>query len=151
MSIEAMRLALDALQDPWKSGPDGVASAITALRAAIEQAEKPGVNGDAVEWLCERCNCIYPMQRHGLVQPCPHCKLAMKPTSFNLREIDRLQATITAPRQWVELTDEEIVEMHYEIQVRLIGTYKRLSVSESVLFRSVARAIEAKLKEKNCG
>ena len=40
MSIEAMRLALDALQDPWKSGPDGVASAITVLRAAIEQAEK---------------------------------------------------------------------------------------------------------------
>jgi hypothetical protein len=38
MSIEAMRLALDALQDPWKSGPDGVASAITVLRAAIEQA-----------------------------------------------------------------------------------------------------------------
>jgi hypothetical protein len=37
MSIEVMRQALDALQDPWKSGPDGVASAITALRAAIEQ------------------------------------------------------------------------------------------------------------------
>ncbi len=32
-----MRQALEALADPWKSGPDGVASAITALRAAIEQ------------------------------------------------------------------------------------------------------------------
>jgi len=40
MSIEVMRQALEALADPWKSGPDGVASAITALRAAIEQAEK---------------------------------------------------------------------------------------------------------------
>jgi hypothetical protein len=37
MSIEVMRQALEALADPWKSGPDGVASAITALRAAIEQ------------------------------------------------------------------------------------------------------------------
>ena len=40
MSIEAMKQALEALEDPWKSGPDGVASAITAIRAAIEQAEK---------------------------------------------------------------------------------------------------------------
>jgi hypothetical protein len=37
MSIEVMRQALEALEDPWKSGPDGVANAITALRAAIEQ------------------------------------------------------------------------------------------------------------------
>jgi hypothetical protein len=37
MSIEAMKQALEALEDPWKSGPDGVASAITAIRAAIEQ------------------------------------------------------------------------------------------------------------------
>jgi len=40
MSIAVMKQALDALEDPWKSGPDGVANAITALRAAIEQAEK---------------------------------------------------------------------------------------------------------------
>jgi len=40
MSIEAMKQALEALEDPWKTGPDGVANAITALRAAIEQAEK---------------------------------------------------------------------------------------------------------------
>jgi hypothetical protein len=40
MSIEVMRQALEALADPWKSGPDGVASAITAIRAAIEQPRK---------------------------------------------------------------------------------------------------------------
>jgi hypothetical protein len=37
MSIAVMKQALEALEDPWKSGPDGVASAITAIRAAIEQ------------------------------------------------------------------------------------------------------------------
>jgi len=40
MSIAVMKQALEALEDPWKTGPDGVANAITALRAAIEQSEK---------------------------------------------------------------------------------------------------------------
>ena len=39
MSIQAMKQALEALEDPWSAGPEGVAHAITALRAAIEQAE----------------------------------------------------------------------------------------------------------------
>ena len=147
MSIEAMKQALEALEMYLKMDTmdeahilevDIAPKAITVLRAAIEQSEKPGVNGDAVEWLCERCNCIYPMQRHGLVQPCPHCKLAMKPTSFNLREIDRLQATITALRQWVGLTEEEIENLE--------GFYDYMSEEE---FIKAIRGVEAKLKEKN--
>ena len=43
-------------------------------------------------------------------------------------------------RPWVGLTDEEIAELHYEIKVRLMGTYKT---------EDIYRAIEAKLKEKN--
>jgi hypothetical protein len=38
MTIEAMRQALEALENPWSAGPEGVADAIIALRAAIEQA-----------------------------------------------------------------------------------------------------------------
>ena len=43
-------------------------------------------------------------------------------------------------RTWVSLTDEEITELHHEIKVRLMGTYKT---------DDIYRAIEAKLKEKN--
>ena len=43
-------------------------------------------------------------------------------------------------RTWVGLTDEEITELHHEIKVRLMGTYKT---------EDIYRAIEAKLKEKN--
>jgi len=45
-----------------------------------------------------------------------------------------------AQRTWVGLTDEEIVELHHEIKVQLMGTYKT---------EDIYRAIEAKLKEKN--
>ena len=43
-------------------------------------------------------------------------------------------------QEWVGLTDEEITELHHEIKVRLMGTYKT---------EDIYRAIEAKLKEKN--
>ena len=42
--------------------------------------------------------------------------------------------------QWQGLTDEEIAEMHNEIKVRLMGTYRT---------EDIYRAIEAKLREKN--
>jgi hypothetical protein len=40
MSISAMKYALQALEDPWGSGPEGVANAIAFLRQAIAEAEK---------------------------------------------------------------------------------------------------------------
>ena len=46
----------------------------------------------------------------------------------------------TTKRTWVGLTDDEITELHHEIKVRLMGTYKT---------EDIYRAIEAKLKEKN--
>ena len=45
-------------------------------------------------------------------------------------------------KKWVGLTDEEIAELHHEIKVQLMGTYKT---------EDIYRAIEAKLKEKNNG
>ena len=45
-------------------------------------------------------------------------------------------------KPWVGLTDEEIAEMHNEIKVRLMGTYRT---------EDIYRAIEAKLREKNGG
>ena len=48
----------------------------------------------------------------------------------------------TEPRQWVGLTDEELNHI-----------YKYITAAEgiSTRIRAIARAIEAKLKEKNCG
>ena len=43
-------------------------------------------------------------------------------------------------RTWVGLTDEEIAEMHNEIKVRLMGTYRT---------EDIYQAIEAKLRSKN--
>ena len=43
-------------------------------------------------------------------------------------------------KPWVGLTDEEITELHHEIKVRLMGTYKT---------EDIYRAIEAKLRSKN--
>ena len=45
-------------------------------------------------------------------------------------------------KQWVGLTDQELEEMHNEIKVRLMGTYRT---------EDIYRSIEAKLKEKNHG
>jgi hypothetical protein len=38
---EALRIALEALQNPWKAGPDGVADAIIAIKAALEAKDEP--------------------------------------------------------------------------------------------------------------
>lgn len=52
---------------------------------------------------------------------------------------EAVKATI-APREWQGLTDEEIAQLHYEIKMRFMGTYK---------IEDIYRAVEAKLREKN--
>ena len=37
---EALKLALEALQNPWKAGPDGVADAIIAIKEVLAQPEQ---------------------------------------------------------------------------------------------------------------
>ena len=55
MSIDAMKLALAALENPWEAGPEGVADAIIALRAAIEQAQEPVCDKDPQGCWSVRC------------------------------------------------------------------------------------------------
>jgi len=54
--------------------------------------------------------------------------------------VARFGNTTPPQREWVGLTDAEIAELHHEIKVRLMGTYKT---------EDIYRAIEAKLREKN--
>jgi hypothetical protein len=223
MSIEAMRLALDALQDPWKSGPDGVANAITALRAAIEHYDQTSLE------LCEKCGwkAIIPSEgclvcarqkapvawmydfmadnrdevirdwmtqdyddikrEHGFnVRPlytapqydqtalelCEECgwkaiipgdgclvcaRQKAKPVAYVDSRIHgwpdcfvmepdppHTVPLYTEPREWVELTEEEVNDC-----IKLPN--RNLFARDGTTSQRIARAIEAKLKEKNSG
>lgn len=56
----------------------------------------------------------------------------------SISQIKEMQVLLQ--KDWKGLTDEEISEMHNEIKVRLMGTYKT---------EDIYRVIESKLKEKN--
>jgi hypothetical protein len=68
-------------------------------------------------------------------------KSIQKLQARSINEVLELENFTRSPqRTWVGLTDEEIVELHHEIKVQLMGTYKT---------EDIYRAIEVKLKEKN--
>lgn len=115
MSLDAMKQALAALENPWAAGAEGVADAIIALRAAIEQAQEPIGHADL------GMSNIYIFS-------------ALEPRKIPVGRTP----LYTAPRQWQGLTDDEIAEAgHLNVE------------GERMLPYSFARAIEAKLKERN--
>jgi hypothetical protein len=121
MSIEAMKQALDALEEHgthYARHEDDYIKAITALRQAIEQAEKQEPIGYLYDWL-------NPENRDEVIRDwfATSMYVIEKDKGFNVRPL------YTAPREWVGLTDEE----------------KEAATGWSV------EHIEAKLKEKNNG
>jgi hypothetical protein len=137
---EALRLALEALQNPWKAGPDGVADAIIAIKAALETKEEPW------EKFCDS-HCVWT-DHH------PDCKLAKnEPVAWingwgdlfkNPDDVERgqtMQPLYTTPpqRTWVGLTDEEI-------RLQWSEFWEAECHPWAIEF---ARDIEAKLKAKN--
>ena len=46
-----MKQALEALSNPWKAGPEGVAEAITSLRQAIATEESSATQEPKREWV----------------------------------------------------------------------------------------------------
>ena len=137
MTIEAMKQALEALEksvatcfheyahEQVMSFPEHfINQTITALRTAIEQAEKQG----PVAWVC------YGMSSDE-----------KRSIDYEQDDIDALSVGTmlythpsAAPRQWVGLTEIEICDIEVD----------ELTSASSETF-SFARAIEAKLKEKN--
>jgi hypothetical protein len=103
---EALRLALEALQNPWKAGPDGVADAIIAIKAALEAKDEPD-NSDELT-------------------------IAYMSGLHRGKEV--------AQRTLVGLTDEEIDKAWRSVDYTVPWDQHRIDI---------ARAIEAKLKEKN--
>jgi hypothetical protein len=116
MSIAAMKQALEFI-DSVKVHPTQIATRDalhTALRAAIEQAEKPVAWYDSESGITDF---------HSF-------KPVRKPNSPTAEWIP----LYTAPRQWVGLTNKDIIEMWPET---------------STVGWDDIRLIEAKLKEKN--
>jgi hypothetical protein len=121
MSIAAMKQALEALENPWKSGPEGVAGAITALRSAIDHAKKQGQH-----W-CTYC------RGHNA----HNCQ-------FNTT-IPRVHTYVTnttapAPNQWVGLTEDEKIRERKMLK-------EAMQLADEI--EAVMKGVEAKLKEKN--
>jgi hypothetical protein len=122
MSLDAMKQAQEALEEAVfytssESWPPSMTreceAAITALRAAIEQAQEP------VAWLVQ-----YPNKHEFVWGERPQW----------IAGAIGIEPLYTAPRQWQGLTDEELNQIYAEPQTHA-GQY--------------ARAIEARLKEKN--
>jgi hypothetical protein len=122
MSIEAMRQALEALETTIHAQPFGLKqNAITALRAAIEQAEKQ----EPVAWMYDFLN---PDNRDEVIRDWTTQDYAEieREKGFNVRPL------YTTPRQWVGLTDQEVEQ-----------------IANSEYEEAFVRLVEAKLKEKN--
>jgi hypothetical protein len=161
MSIEVMRQALEYVQEfkrRWWAVPpfgnkvnkatrEAVSAAHSpifqiedALRAAIEQAEKREPLGywNAVQGWVELPDepqpvaWVYPEALEAFQQG--------KPWTAYGRDNEGARIPLyTAPRQWVGLTDDEIVQAMYKADEMAVGSTQM----------NFARAIEAKLKEKN--
>jgi hypothetical protein len=138
MSIETMKMALEVLEQINKLSvgenaialPGEIDAAMDSLRAAIEQAEKPVawrwkalVNGEFVSnWVLTHS------------EPPPYATESMP--------------LYAAPRQWVELTDEEVHEGFCHVEYETPNDW---NTDPDDWCQQFARYLEAKLKEKNHG
>ena len=89
--IEALKLALEALQNPWKAGPDGVADAIIAIKEALAQPEQ-----EPVTW------------RYKIVDVFGRPAWTLKTPKSDTRVLESQPLYTTPPqRTWVGLTEDE--------------------------------------------
>ncbi len=144
--------------------PHKVASdAAATLRAAIEQAEQPkydpielhvlhshiaGVLFDFMGWLTSRKKrlTLSSTDEAGPAVEAITEFAKMRDLRLEDAQVEHWQAILTtppvAPRQWVELTDEEVNDC-----IKLPN--RNLFARDGTTSQRIARAIEAKLKEKN--
>ncbi len=101
--------------------------------ACVEQAEKQ----EPVAWV------------RDLTSPQPHCVTSLKYLSIADTDagVKYIPVYVAPPsKPWVSLTDDERVKCY-----ETTGHYQTLRPQDSFAVLSLARAIEAKLKEKNHG
>jgi hypothetical protein len=134
MTIEAMKLALDALE---AHADIGIKSdkAITALRTAIEQAEKQ----EPVAWAEEIIGDLHACYDSEMIKEndSGDALIRLDAAICAVEEAEKRHTTQpAAQRQWVGLTDEEVDGL-WEM-AKLFAPAKHFYL-----------LIEAKLKEKN--
>ena len=126
MSKEAMKLALEALENSWTEPGNKQyeieKEAITALREAL--AEQPAQQEPA-----------FYRDKEGVLMTPDQARLF----GFDLNYLQALYTSPPAQRTWVGLTDQQIDAL------RLATGY----AAGLERFTVIAQAIEAKLKEKN--
>lgn len=129
---KAARQALEALEyaQTGNRRPEVIGTAITALRTAIEQAE----TAQAAVWEEGKPPVFGPPI--GILM-----KLKGDET-LKLYPLEQKPAPAAQPAEWVGLTEDELVEICPDNSTPM-------SLGEA--FVMYARAIEAKLKEKNGG
>ena len=138
MSIEAMKQALEYLDSPssklWPAGTQY--NIITSVRQAIEQAEKQEPMAFKI---------YKPTPPRGAIPNVRDAELPwvydQDPSSGNVASmwVTPVKNTPQPQREWVGLTDTDIGDEYVRFQIQ--GGFNR--------FEYAARAIEAKLKEKN--
>jgi hypothetical protein len=152
MSIEAMKLALEALENVYGKGKRCYA-AITALRQAIEQVEQAPICAHGVSKLkCDFC------KRPEQAQPVAwrtfdgeggydyrdyhmnedYAQEWAKRNPLHVGWVEPLYTTPPQRQHWVSLTDKQLEEMAEK--------YVTNCYFDTLKY---ARAVEAELKEKN--
>jgi hypothetical protein len=151
MIIEAMKQAADTLEiglayPGMRFYHDNIRAAITALRAAIAEAEnqEPVAWMDASETALSWENYLDGMK--PLYTAPPAAQPEQEPVWDASAPIVMTPHPAFAQRQWVGLTDEEIDDADC-VELEYIGSGDYVVNGESVY--KFAIAIEAKLKEKN--
>jgi hypothetical protein len=137
MSIEAMKKALDALEAHADIGINSD-KAITALRQAIEQAEKQ----EPVGWLDSEGRFSYFKHLDSdepLYTAPPNQEWENVTDDALIEEVRKRGFTIRdaqiSSKRWIGLTDEEYKFLH----------------NKNYNYEELARAVEIKLKERNNG
>ncbi len=131
MSLDAMKLALDALEhEAQKGNDDAYRVERDALRAAIEQAQEP------VAWLVQ-----YPNKHEFVWGERPQW----------IAGAIGIEPLYTTPRQWQELTNEEIEQMmdYWSEDARSAYGGAHRANGEYVYIPDIIRDAEKRLKEKN--
>ena len=140
MSIEAMKQALEALEEIYRTGDTQAfdlcyaPNVIPALRQAIAEAEKQEPEPEPItvefrEYLT-RLNWQQGFER-GWDEAVEKLTLTQ----------EKLGYTAPPKREWVDLTEDEIFKLYMN------SGYG--DIDDCLQFEGLARAIEAKLKEKN--
>jgi hypothetical protein len=147
MSIEAMKKALEALDLALLDEPYFVKAgiAMVALRQAIEQAEKESTLQEMAD-IGQEAHTDHPMRHWD--RTCPACVAEVeKQEPVDIHCPSCLHSFSVVPvtkREWVGLTNEEMSDTyncHYNDYVS-----NDIGIVDVVV---IARAIEAKLKERN--